>query len=320
MLTGFNDLWTTHPEIAAMLKNKDDGYKYNAGSNVKLSWICPDCGNERILSPNKMVINKSNCSVCNNDISYPEKFVTSLLNQAGMHFEREKIFDWSNNKRYDFYIPTHNCIIETHGKQHYSNSDFSYLGGRTCSEEQYNDDLKMSYAKEYGKITNYVVLNCKKSEMKWIKHSVLESGLLETLLIAPETIDWDECDKFASDNLTKLICEAYDNGEDIKSLCKTFNLSHNSIISKLKHGGQFGWCSYNPQDAIKNANKENGKRVIETMSKPVVQLDTENKIIKEFPSIQEAQRELSISHIWDCITGRRNSAGGYKWRYKNESD
>ena len=318
VLKGFNDLWTTHPELATMLKNKEDGYKYNAGSNVKLLWICPDCGNEKLIAPNKMTTQKHYCAICNHDASYPEKFITNLLNQFCILFEKEKCFEWSNNKRYDFYLPLYNCIIETHGKQHYTNSDFSYLNGRTYIEEQYNDEDKMFYAKEYGNIPNYIVLDCRKSEINWIKHNVIQSGLLETLQIIPETVDWNKCHKFAINNLTKLICQTYENDKNINSLCKIFNLSRNSIKTKLKQGSKIGWCSYNPEEAVKKAIQENGKRIVETMSKPIIQMDMQCNIIKEFPSIQEAQRELSISHIWDCIVGERNSAGGYKWRYKNE--
>lgn len=55
-----------------------------------------------------------------------------------------------------------------------------------------------------------------------------------------------------------------------------------------------------------------------TMSKPVIQMTMEDEEIKEFPSIQEAQRQLKTYHIGDCVLGKRNSSGGYKWRYKNE--
>lgn len=318
VLKGFNDLWTTHPELASMLKNKDDGYRYNAGSNVKLLWICPDCGNERLISPNKMTTQKHYCTVCNNDKSYPEKFISNLLNQFCIHFEKEKMFYWSNNKRYDFYIPIHNCIIEVHGKQHYSNSDFSYLSGRTFAEEQYNDDDKEFYAKEFGNVSNYIIIDCRKSEINWIKRSVIESGLLEILQIIPDSIDWEECHHFALNNLTKLVCEMYENGEDINVICKATNLSHNSVITKLKNGAKIGWCTYDPNEKRKKVHKENGQRIINTMSKSVVQMDMSYNVIKEFSSIQEAQRQLSISHIWDCIVGRRNSAGGYKWRYKDD--
>ena len=319
VLKGYNDLWTTHPEIACRLKNQEDGYKYSAGSNMKLWWICPDCGNETYMSPNKVTTRKCLCNVCNSDTSYPEKIISNLLNQCCVNFEKEKIFDWSEGKRYDFYIPSYNCIIETNGKQHYTSGDFSYLGGKTFIEEQYNDYYKKFIATEYGKISNYIILDCRKSDISWIKHSIIENGLFDILYIIPDTIDWEECDRFAISNIVKLISDEYENGiTNIKDLCKIFHLSRNSIREKLKQGSRLGWCSYDPQNAIKKEREENGKRVVETMSKPVIQMDVNNNDIKEFPSIQQAQRELSISHIWDCIIGKRKTAGGYKWRYKNE--
>ena len=320
VLKGFNDLWTTHPEYAQLLKNKDDGYKYSFGSNVKLCWVCPDCNNEIIASLSKIICNKHICPLCNSDTSYPEKFISNLLDQLCIYYKKEKIFEWSNNKRYDFYLPRYDCIIETHGKQHYTKSDFAYCGGKTYEEEQFNDNEKLFLAKEYGKISNYIVLDCRKSDANWIKCSILQSGLLDILQILPYTVDWIECDKFATSNLTKSICEAYERGEDIKSLCKTFNMSHNSIKSKLKHGSRFNWCTYNPKEAQVKAHKRNGQRIIETMSKPVIQMDMDGNKLNEFPSIQEAQRKLEVSHVWDCIKGKRKSAGGYKWRYKYESE
>ena len=51
------------------------------------------------------------------------------------------MFEWSENKRYDVYIPYLNCIVENHGEQHYNNS-FKSLNGRTLEEEQKNDKYK----------------------------------------------------------------------------------------------------------------------------------------------------------------------------------
>lgn len=59
--------------------------------------------------------------------------------------------------------------------------------------------------------------------------------------------------------------------------------------------------------------KTNGK-----LAKPVVQINKDtNEVIAEFPSINEVQRQLviSISTISRCCKGKRNTCGGYKWRY-----
>lgn len=53
----------------------------------------------------------------------------------------------------------------------------------------------------------------------------------------------------------------------------------------------------------------------------VIQIDKNtNNVIKEFYSIIDAQREININatHIIDVCKGRRKTAGGYKWKYKNK--
>ena len=316
-LKGFNDLWTTHPQIAKMLKNPEDGYKYSFGSNVLLFWKCPDCGEEYHIAPNKMCQRLHLCPSCDTTGSYSERFVANLLDQFSIVYERERIFDWSENKRYDFYIPQYDCIIETHGKQHYSEYGFGKLGGRNLYEEQWNDDDKKQYAQKSGHISNYIVIDCRKSSPKWIKKGIIESGLLEVLCILPYTVDWEECLSYAAGNIVKDICKTYERGVNIPNLCDIFHLSKNSVRSKLKQGARVGWCSYDPMVAQSENRRRSGERVIATMSKPVVQMGMDGSFIKEFPSVQQAQREVG-PHIWECIKGYRVSANGYKWRYKDE--
>ena len=40
VLIGYNDLWTTHPELCKELLNKEDGYKVVSGSEKIFSWKC----------------------------------------------------------------------------------------------------------------------------------------------------------------------------------------------------------------------------------------------------------------------------------------
>ena len=44
VLKGFNDLWTTHPEIANCLVDKDVGYHISYSGHSKQDFICPKCG------------------------------------------------------------------------------------------------------------------------------------------------------------------------------------------------------------------------------------------------------------------------------------
>lgn len=52
----------------------------------------------------------------------------------------------------------------------------------------------------------------------------------------------------------------------------------------------------------------------------VIKCDKNGNIICTYPSIAEASRDTSIlqTHISRCARGKRPSAGGYKWKYKDE--
>lgn len=52
-------------------------------------------------------------------------------------------------------------------------------------------------------------------------------------------------------------------------------------------------------------------------SKKIIQLDLNNKFIKEFAGQHEAQRETGIhqANITKCVNGKRNQAGGFKWQF-----
>ena len=54
------------------------------------------------------------------------------------------------------------------------------------------------------------------------------------------------------------------------------------------------------------------------LSKAVLQYDKNGNFINEYPSTREAERKTGIhqQHICRVCKGKRNSAGGYLWRYK----
>lgn len=81
-------------------------------------------------------------------------------------------------------------------------------------------------------------------------------------------------------------------------------------------------CKQVPQKKTANGfqwkYKDNDKHIILNIDKSVYQIDKEtNEIIKQFKTATEASKELKISRgsIGDCLSGRRKSAGGFKWIY-----
>jgi len=256
VLKGYNDLWTTHPHIAKFLKNANDGYLTSSGCNKKYLFKCPDCGHERSITINDVTSDGYTCTVCSDGIPFPEKFMSKVLKQLNINFEREKSFNWSKNKRYDFYIESLNCIIETHGKQHYYDS-FNWGNRiREYKDEKENDDLKEKLAND-NNINHYIIIDAKFSETKYIKDNIISSKLNE--LFDLNTINWRDCEEFAFSNMIKQVCDKWREGANITILKDTFNITRSCIRNYLKHGTELGWCDYDPK--LNNLNP-NSKKVI----------------------------------------------------------
>lgn len=69
----------------------------------------------------------------------------------------------------------------------------------------------------------------------------------------------------------------------------------------------------------KHLSEETKKKLSEIRSKTVLQIDNNtNKVIAEFHSIIEIKRQLGYSkgNICQCCNGKRKTAYGYIWRYK----
>jgi len=305
VLVGFNDMWTTNPELAKLLFNPEDGYKYTQCSNKKVDWKCPHCNQ---IVKNKIIndVNKRglSCPYCSDGISYPEKFLASMLKQLEIEFEKEKVFEWAKDKRYDYYLPKYNIIIEAHGKQHYCNTGFMKMNNRArnFSEEKLNDKIKMQLAKE-NHIKNYIVINAEYSDLNYIKENILNSSLNQ--LFDLSNIDWLQCHEYACKNLIKEACDYWENGvKNSTKISSLMGLSHTTIVNYLKQGAKLGWCDYNPQKVASINGKKNGKK----RGKKVICVETG----QIYESISDAARHVingSDTHISSCCKGKRKSCG-----------
>ena len=238
VVKGINDVATTHKEYLKYFLNKEDAYTITYSSNKKIQFICPLCKTIKTSTMNKISNRGFSCSNpnCNfnNGYSYPNRFMYSFLKQLKVNFESEKIFNWSKNKKYDFYIPSLSCIIEAMGKQHYEDWTFS-----RAEEQQKNDKLKEQLAKENG-IKHYIVLDCRKSETEWIKNSILNSELNE--LFDLSNINWQECELNSRKSLILEIYKKYneENFENLKEFSKNFPYPYEKIISIISEGDKNG--------------------------------------------------------------------------------
>ena len=310
ILRGYNDMWTTAPELAAYLENPEDGYKYTKGSNQILTWKCPKCQYVYQRQPNQMSTYLNKCPACSDAVSYPEKFMAAVLRQISLPYEQQKMFDWANRKRYDFFIGEMHLIIEVNGKQHYEGM-FS-----RNADEMYEDDREKRELALANHIKEYITLDCRHSTIEWMRDAIMSSLLPTLLFFDEEDIDWEFCHQEALNSSTHEICEAYNHGQTVKEIAIWFDCSQTTIRTHLKKGALLGLCDYDVAKVAEQTKIENGRRVLATMCKPVAQYDTNGTLIALFPSIQEAQRQTGIKDICAVLKGRRKTKGGYVWKYQ----
>lgn len=106
------------------------------------------CGFIFEIAPDNLLQGKG-CPRCNRYNSKGSKAIKKWLTEHNFEFETEKKFDWSDMKRYDFYIPSLNLLIEFNGEQHYRPIEF-FLRSRNFEEQQVADRFKEEQARLHG--------------------------------------------------------------------------------------------------------------------------------------------------------------------------
>ena len=246
VLVGYNDLWTTNPEIATMLKNHEDGYTISRGSTQKVWWRCPDCGTLKYDFPKQVIGYGLACPMCSDGISYPEKLMANILQQLNISFEPQYSPEWIKPYRYDFLIRINGeyIIIEMDGGIGHGRIDF-----RTGSKDVNGfsrDVIKNESAAEHG--LDLIRIDCDyhsiNSRFEYIKESIYSSKLNEILNLS--CVDWEKCNEQATRSLHIEAAKLYDGGKSISEISDELNISYSAIYNWLKRLAKEGLCSYKP--------------------------------------------------------------------------
>ena len=108
---------------------------------------------------------------------------------------------------------------------------------------------------------NVIRIDCIKSDLEYIKNSILHSELNNIFNL--QFIDWIKCEEYARGNLVKIISQEYDNDIFItpEFLSKKYNLCYATINAYIKIGRKVGW--------VKNSKKKK-LRVTSSRIKPIM--------------------------------------------------
>lgn len=321
-----NSIWTSeYKDFFTQYLSEEQMKVTMPMSNKKIGIPCPNCGCVKNTSPNNLFHNGFCCDKCSDGISYPEKFMMSLLDLLHINYHKEYSPNWANGKIYDFYLSDYSCIIETHGIQHYEESN----RGRDLIVEQANDLYKKELAMKNG-VTYYFVIDCRYSHLEWIKSHIISSGLLSFLDVANNSIDWTLCGREAMSSKIVVVANLWNMGKPMSEIIEIMKLTKTTIRAYLIKASNVGLCDYNKDESRKrmreselyhyrlsesHKGKCTGKN--HPNAKPVVQLDKKLNVISIWDTAVCAEKETGIDHsrIAACCRFKSKSAGGYVWRY-----
>ena len=232
-----------NPKHRWMLKymSVEDAKKSRYASKHKLECTCPNCGHKKLIAPATLSSQGLGCIICGDGVSFPEKVIGNILKQLGIHFKNQ--FSFNKKEKYDFYfvLNKEKYIIEAHGGQHYSGG-FERAGGKDLMGEQRNDRLKYELALLNGiKEENYIVIDCRFSQLGWIMDSIKSTKLSKLLDL--DKVDMKALGDYVEGSLMKNAISLYVNeGLNTVQLSERLSVSPSTISIYLKRGEELGWC------------------------------------------------------------------------------
>lgn len=92
---------------------------------------------------------------------------------------------------------------------------------------------------------------------------------------------------------------------------KDENKSNNSLDN-------LEWCTYKYNLNYGTHNL----RANESRKKPILQYSKNGEFIREWKSVTDLKNEtgMDITHVSSCCKGKRKTANGYRWQYKNKKE
>ena len=261
---GYTTLYDEHSELMKYLVDPEYAKSITSQSKQKILCKCPKCGCKKEMSPSNLTRYGFSCGYCSDHISYPNKFIRNFLTQLNIDYYPEKSFEWSDGKIYDEYISSCNMIIENHGIQHYVEG-FRNLKARSLKLEQANDKYKEKIARN-NNIQNYIILDCRYSDMNWIKSSIMSSKLPTLLNFTENDIDWIECNNFAKKSIIEDVCKSWIENHNLTDLANKYKLDVHTIQNYLTIGASCNLCNYEKNNKFKNGTSKASK---DSHSKPI---------------------------------------------------
>lgn len=316
ILVGYNDLWTTHKEIAELLQDPQIGYEYTYGSKYKTNFVCPYCGNIIFKSIKEVYSRGLGCQRCGDTISYPNKFMRAMLSQLDVqNIEYEYSPSWLYPYSYDNYfeVSGYKILLEADGGIGHGNKVFGSNEVDTDGIER--DRIKDKLAQEHEIYVIRIDCNYKDyNKYKYIKQNILNSWF--TNIVDLSCVDWDKCHAEALSSLVYKCAEMYNKGLCVGDIVRKLGYDNGTVSSWLKQAAQIGLCTYSKEESRKRGRK--------LLYRAVNQYTKDGIFIGAYESLTAASLATSINStaISNCCKKKKyfHTAGGFCWFYADDPD
>lgn len=290
VIKGVTDLWTTRPDVAELLADKEIGHLYRENSDYETEFICPHCH----LSSNKNIKNVTSggfsCPFCSDNISYPNKFMAHFLRETNIRFRAEYTIS-PYLYRYDFYFELNNkkYVVELDGAYGHGEIDTQ---SKTIEQQIFEDNEKDRIAQEHDHIM--IRLDCKykniDNRFDYIKQS-FNSSLLNTLFNYDDNL-LKSIDKKCLKSILVEVAEKWNDGmHSYDEFEKTFGISRPVARRYLKRACEINLINLNYEDLLKEVRLASNKKLATTKGKRV----RCNETGEEFYSLSEAERQTGFN-------------------------
>lgn len=296
----------TNPEKLKYLVNEEDALKYKKLSGTKIKVKCDKCNTIFDRKVSALTVRGIGCKVCGDGISYPEKFMRSVLKQSNNDFIQQMKVNINDSYRYyDFVLESKKIIIEMDGDFHYSDKVY----GMTIDEIKEIDSLKDKWAIDNG--YKMIRIDSRESNIEYLKDKVVKSELSNIIDISK--INWNTVSIDSESKMMLDVCKFKNDNPDLfsKDIAEKFGIGITTLLRYLKRGTELGVCEYNPN--------EEKKRYYASLSFSISAFNKNGDLVGDFESIEDCSRKfyelykikIDPSNIGAVIKGRLKTCKGY---------
>ena len=150
---------------------------------------------------------------------------------------------------------------------------------------------------------NYIGMTSLKPKERWCKR--YRGKMKEAMHAFPLDLCWKKHIEFQTPNKEQAL-------ELEAELMKWYDSVENGYNTS-----EYGSGDFKRSEESKNRLSESMTGKHNKPKKPVLQFSKDEKLIAEYPSLIEAERQTGCNkgHICSCCKGKLKSTGGYLWRY-----